>query len=129
MDRRDFLKAASFSALAAGFAHGAEAFANGLSMPAAAASSTGGARGKADYTLRISTGVLELAPQRVVSTTLYNGGFPGPLLRFTEGRQTAVDIFNDTDHDEQLHWHGQYLPDSVDGADEERTPPIPARGH
>ncbi|TAM93746.1 MAG: copper oxidase, partial [Rhodanobacteraceae bacterium] len=85
--------------------------------------------GGADYTLRIAPGVLELGPERFVSTTLYNGDFPGPLLRFRQGQRTVVDVFNDTDHDEQVHWHGQYLPDSVDGADEEHTPPVPARGH
>jgi hypothetical protein len=29
-----------------------------------------------DYTLRIATGLVELAPEHVVSTTLYNGQFP-----------------------------------------------------
>ena len=60
--------------------------------------------------------------------TTYNGGFPGPLLRFKEGRQVVVDIHNDTDTPEQLHWHGQRLPVSVDGAAEEGTPYIPAHG-
>jgi hypothetical protein len=32
-----------------------------------------------DYTLRIGTGLVELAPDHIVSTTLYNGRFPGPL--------------------------------------------------
>jgi FtsP/CotA-like multicopper oxidase with cupredoxin domain len=41
----------------------------------------------ADYTLRIATGLVELAPQHVVSTTLYDGQFPGPLLRFKEGKR------------------------------------------
>jgi len=130
MDRRDFLKAASLSALAGTLVPGATAFAGEPLVSAAAiTSAAAGAASKADYTLRISTGVLELAPQRFVSTTLYNGGFPGPLLRFREGRRAVVDIHNETGHDEQLHWHGQYLPDSVDGAAEERTPPIPAHGH
>ncbi len=31
---------------------------------------------KADYSLHIATGVLELGPKRFVSTTLYNGSFP-----------------------------------------------------
>jgi hypothetical protein len=31
---------------------------------------------KADYTLRIATGLVELAPDHIVSTTLYNGQFP-----------------------------------------------------
>ena len=43
---------------------------------------------KADYTLRIGTGLVELAPDHIISTTLYNGQFPGPILRFNEGRQS-----------------------------------------
>ncbi len=83
---------------------------------------------KADYTIRIGTGLIEVAPQRIISTTTYNGGFPGPLLRFREGQKAIVDIFNDTDTPEQLHWHGQFVPVDVDGAAEEGTPYIPAHG-
>lgn len=83
---------------------------------------------KADYVLRIGRGLVDLGPDRVVSTTLYNGQFPGPLLRFTEGRRVVVDIYNDTDTAEQLHWHGQALPVDVDGSTEEGTPYIAAHG-
>ena len=83
---------------------------------------------KADYTIRISTGLLEVGPQYIISTTTYNGQFPGPLLRFKEGQRAIVDIYNETDIAEQFHWHGQFLPVDVDGAAEERTPYIPARG-
>ncbi|MBS1528197.1 MAG: multicopper oxidase domain-containing protein [Bacteroidetes bacterium] len=84
--------------------------------------------GKADYTIRIGTGLVEVAPQYILSTTIYNGQFPGPLLRFKEGQQVTVDIYNDTDIPEQFHWHGQFLPINVDGAAEEGTPYIPAHG-
>ena len=80
---------------------------------------------KADYTLRISTGLVELSPQHVVSTTLYNGQFPGPLVRLTEGKRVVVDVYNDTDTPELVHWHGQFIPSDVDGAAEEGTPFIP----
>jgi len=73
-------------------------------------------------------GNVELAPGRVISTTLYNGQFPGPLLRFTEGKRTIVDIYNDTDIPEVAHWHGQMIPSEVDGAIEEGTPVIPPHG-
>ncbi|WP_254512007.1 multicopper oxidase domain-containing protein [Komagataeibacter oboediens] len=63
--------------------------------------------GKADHTLRIATGQVELAPGRIMSTTLYNGQFPGPLLRLEEGRLSVIDIFNDTDTPELVHWHGR----------------------
>jgi FtsP/CotA-like multicopper oxidase with cupredoxin domain len=83
---------------------------------------------KADYTLRIATGLAELAPEHIVSTTLYNGRFPGPLLRFKEGQRTVVDIHNDTDVPELVHWHGQMIPSDVDGAAEEGTPDVPPHG-
>lgn len=83
---------------------------------------------KADYTVRIATGLVELAPDHIVSTTLYNGQFPGPLLRFTEGVPVTVDVHNDTDVPELLHWHGQMVPSDVDGAAEEGTPFIAPHG-
>ncbi len=82
----------------------------------------------ADHTLRIATGLVELSPAHVVSTTLYNGQFPGPLLRFREGRRAVVDVYNDTDTPELVHWHGQMISSDVDGAAEEGTPFIPAHG-
>jgi len=83
---------------------------------------------KADYTLHIRTTPIEIAPNRIISLTCYNGQFPGPLLHFKEGQQVTVDVYNDTDVPEQLHWHGQKVPAEVDGASEEGTPYIPARG-
>jgi FtsP/CotA-like multicopper oxidase with cupredoxin domain len=71
---------------------------------------------------------VELAPDHIVSTTLYNGQFPGPLLRFKEGKEVVVDVYNDTDTPELVHWHGQMIPSDADGAAEEGSPYIPARG-
>jgi FtsP/CotA-like multicopper oxidase with cupredoxin domain len=83
---------------------------------------------KADYTLRIASGLVELSPEHIISTTLYNGQFPGPLLRFKEGQRAVVDVHNDTDTPELVHWHGQMIPSDVDGSAEEGTPFIPAHG-
>jgi FtsP/CotA-like multicopper oxidase with cupredoxin domain len=82
----------------------------------------------ADVTLRIATGLVQLAPDHVVSTTLYNDQFPGPLLRFTEGKRVVVDIVNDTDTPELVHWHGQTIPSEVDGTAEEGSPYVPPHG-
>src|SRR2546430_5864829 len=82
----------------------------------------------ADYTLRVGASAIEIAPKHIVSTITYNGTFPGPLLRFKEGREAAVEIHNDTDAPEQLHWHGQMVSTEVDGAAEEGTPYIQAHG-
>jgi FtsP/CotA-like multicopper oxidase with cupredoxin domain len=78
--------------------------------------------------IRIATGLVELASDRIISTTTYNGQFPGPLVRLKEGQRVVVDIHNETDTPEQLHWHGQIIPVDVDGASEEGTPFIPAHG-
>jgi FtsP/CotA-like multicopper oxidase with cupredoxin domain len=85
--------------------------------------------GKPDYTLHIRTSPIEIAPNRIISVTNYNGQFPGPLLRLKEGRQVTVDIYNGTDTPEQLHWHGQKVSVDVDGAAEEGTPFILPRGN
>ncbi|MGA8224516.1 MAG: multicopper oxidase domain-containing protein [Candidatus Acidiferrales bacterium] len=82
----------------------------------------------ADYKIRIGAAPIEIAPKHIVSAVTYNGQFPGPLLRFKEGQPVTVEIHNDTDTPEQLHWHGQFVSTDVDGAAEEGTPYIPAHG-
>jgi FtsP/CotA-like multicopper oxidase with cupredoxin domain len=116
IDRRDLLRTGAAAALVAGL------------PPLRRAAAQGPNNGAPDYTLRIATGLVELAPDRIVSTTTYNGQFPGPLIRLMEGRRVVVDIHNDTDTPEQVHWHGLSLPMEVDGAAEAGTPFIPARG-
>src|SRR5215472_1237549 len=86
------------------------------------------ADGTADYTLAIAAKPVEIAPKRIISTKNYNGQFPGPLLRFTEGQKVTIDIHNDTDTPEQLHWHGQFVSVDVDGSAEEGTPFISPHG-
>jgi FtsP/CotA-like multicopper oxidase with cupredoxin domain len=120
LDRRELLKIGLLSALArsAPASAGAEPL---LSRP-----QQNGKR--ADYTIRIATGLVELGPDKIISTTLYNGQFPGQLLRFREGTPVTIDIQNATDTPEQLHWHGQAVSLDVDAAAEEGTPFIPPHG-
>ena len=81
-----------------------------------------------DYSLRIAPLRLELAPGRVIDTFAYNGTVPGPLLRLREGRPVSIDIRNDTDVDDIIHWHGLYLPSTADGAMEEGSPMVERGG-
>ena len=83
---------------------------------------------KADITLQIAPVTVELAPDRIVSTIGYNGTSPGPLLRMREGVPVTVEVVNDTDVPEQVHWHGVLVAADTDGADEEGTPPVPPHG-
>ena len=45
----------------------------------------------------------------------YNGTWPGPLLRVTEGDSVRVIHKNDLDESTGLHFHGQALPNAMDG--------------
>jgi FtsP/CotA-like multicopper oxidase with cupredoxin domain len=82
----------------------------------------------ADFTLRIAPMMVELAPQVVLSTIGYSNQVPGPFLRVREGQRVAVEVVNDTDVPEYVHWHGLFVPSDVDGAEEEGTPPVPPHG-
>lgn len=112
MDRRELLIGAGVAGVALGGGLG-RAYTQAATAP--------------DYRLRIAPMRLELAPGRVIDTFGYNGTVPGPLLRFREGRQIDIDITNDSDIDDIVHWHGLYLPSVADGAMEEGSPMV-ARG-
>jgi FtsP/CotA-like multicopper oxidase with cupredoxin domain len=85
--------------------------------------------GPPDFTIRIASVEVEIAPKHFVKTTGYNGSVPGPVLRMPEGRPVTVDVYNDTGIPELVHWHGQFVPPEVDGSAEEGTPFIPAHSH
>ncbi|WP_180538593.1 multicopper oxidase family protein [Nevskia soli] len=78
-----------------------------------------------DYALTIGPCSWELSPRRTIKTTAYNGQVPGPLLGLREGQPVTIDVTNQTQDHEVVHWHGLFLPSQVDGAMEEGTPPIP----
>jgi FtsP/CotA-like multicopper oxidase with cupredoxin domain len=115
IDRRSILQYAGLAPLA-------------VAVPRALRAAEDVASQTADHAIRIATGLVQLAPEHVVSTTLYNGQFPGPLLRFKEGQRVVIDVHNDTDVPELVHWHGQMIPSDVDGAFEEGSPFVPAHG-
>jgi FtsP/CotA-like multicopper oxidase with cupredoxin domain len=120
MRRRDFLKIGGLAA-ASGSLMGQQphSFMMPMSSPDVA---------KSDFTLRIAPVTVELAPNRIISTVGYNGTSPGPLLRMNEGKPVKVNVINDTDVPEFVHFHGMFLPPDVDGAEEEGSPPVPPHG-
>lgn len=81
-----------------------------------------------DFTVRIVSANVEVSPGHVVRTTTYGGIVPGQTLRMREGVPVTVDVFNDTDAVNVIHWHGQIVPPAVDGVIELGTPPVPAHG-
>ncbi len=123
--RREFAKAAGALTGAALFSE-----VTGCNQPLTSPRKPAGQQASvpADYSLTIAVNPVELGPNRIISTTTYNGQFPGPLLRLREGHPVTVDIRNQTDTPEQLHWHGQFVSTNVDGASEEGTPYIAPHG-
>jgi FtsP/CotA-like multicopper oxidase with cupredoxin domain len=120
MQRRDFLKIAGLAATGNRLTGQQQSFLNPAAGPADVA--------KTDFTLQIGPVTVELAPNRILSTIGYNGTSPGPLLRMKEGVPVSVNVVNDTDVPEFVHFHGLLIPSDVDGSEEEGTPPVPPHG-
>jgi FtsP/CotA-like multicopper oxidase with cupredoxin domain len=125
MNRREFLRLAGASVIS-----GASVFSSGCSplaernVPSSTSASKTTA-GAVSFPLRIARVKLEISPNQIIQTVGYNGSVPGPLLRVKEGQQVTVDVHNDSDVPELVHWHGLYVPSEVDGAMEEGTPMVP----
>lgn len=114
--------------LQASIAGGASVLLDAPSLAASNSHEQNAAKAPADLTLRIGPVLVDVAEDRTISTIGYNGGSPGPLIRLKEGKPVAVEIINDTDTPEFVHWHGQLIPAAVDGAAEEQSLVVPARG-
>ncbi len=102
---------------------------NAMQMPMVSATATAPVKtGPTDVTLHIGPVLVDVTKDKTISTIGYNGQVPGPLIRLREGKQVSVQLFNDTDTPEFVHWHGQFIPSEVDGAGEEKSIVVPARG-
>ena len=137
MNRRNFVRLGCATVIAAGAGPLRTAFAESpahrqapgpsphpMAMPPEPKAAAHGA----NFTLRIAPTMVELAPEVVLSTIGYSDKVPGPLLRMREGQHVVVDVVNDTDVPEYVHWHGLFVPSNMDGAEEEGTPPVPPHG-
>src|ERR1700686_2413281 len=111
LNRREFLAVTGVSAVGAALAS-VPRFSSVAALPLA----------KPDFTLRIAPVSVELAPGVVYKTTGYNGKVPGPVLRMREGKRVTVDVRNETDMPEIVHWHGKFVSSNVAGSEEEGTP-------
>ena len=50
------------------------------------------------------------------------------MLRLREGKPVTIDVINDTDTPEFVHWHGMLIPAEVDGTGEEGSPLVQPHG-
>ncbi len=106
MHRRDFLRAVGAASIAG--------FAPVISKP--------------DFSLRIQQVTVELSAKKHIKTIGYNGASPGPILRVPEGKTISIDVANETNEEEIVHWHGLHIPSNVDGSAEEGSPMIAPHG-
>jgi FtsP/CotA-like multicopper oxidase with cupredoxin domain len=125
MNRREFLRLAGVSAL---FGSSILSLSCSSVLDQSSSSASKPVGDAVRFSLRIAPVNLELAPGQIIQTSGYNGSAPGPLLRMKEGQQVTMEVHNDSDVPELVHWHGLYVPSEVDGAMEEGTPMVPAGG-
>ena len=60
-------------------------------------------------------GDVEIQPAQRYRTWLYNGQFPGPAIRVTEGERLLVFVENRLPEPTTIHWHGIPVPNAMDG--------------
>jgi FtsP/CotA-like multicopper oxidase with cupredoxin domain len=102
----------------------------GLFEPGAGSAFAAEKRGQSsNIKLHIAPITLDIGPGKSIKTVGYNGSVPGPVLRFAEGKPVTIDVYNDIDVPEVVHWHGQRIAPAVDGSMEEGTPMVMPHSH
>ena len=70
--------------------------------------------------------VRELAPGMKAYLWGYNGQSPGPTIEAVEGDKVRIYVTNKLPENTAVHWHGQRLPNGMDGVGGLNQPAIPA---
>jgi FtsP/CotA-like multicopper oxidase with cupredoxin domain len=58
----------------------------------------------------------------------YGGSIPGPVLRVAQGTEVEVEVSNDAELEQTVHWHGLRLDNRFDGVPHDTQPPIAVGG-
>ena len=69
--------------------------------------------------------VRELAPGMKARLWGYNGQSPGPTIEVVEGDRVRIFVTNKLPEHTSIHWHGQRLPNGMDGVNGLTQAPIP----
>ncbi len=69
--------------------------------------------------------VREFAPGMKVNLWGYNGQSPGPTIEVVEGDRVRIFVTNRLPEPHSVHWHGQRLPNGMDGVTGLTQPSIP----
>src|SRR3954452_8291588 len=78
------------------------------------------------FELRIAP-VTKRIGEATVRMLAYNGSIPGSTLKVREGSEIEVEVVNDGDLEQTVHWHGLRLDNRSDGTHETQAP-IPVGG-
>ena len=68
----------------------------------------------------------ELAPGMTARLWGYNGQSPGPTIEVVEGDRVRIFVTNHLPEHTTIHWHGQRIPNGMDGVGGLNQPQIPA---
>jgi len=68
--------------------------------------------------------VREIAPGMKANLWGYNGQSPGPTIEVVEGDRLRIFVTNRLPEHTTIHWHGQRLPNGMDGVSGLNQPPI-----
>lgn len=82
-------------------------------------------RGVKEFHLVAEPVVRELAPGMNARLWGYNGQSPGPTIEAVEGDRVRLFVTNRLPEVTSIHWHGQRLPNGMDGVSGLTQPPIP----
>ena len=69
--------------------------------------------------------VREMAPGMKANLWGYNGQSPGPTIEVVEGDRVRIFVTNKLPEQTTIHWHGQRLPNGMDGVGGLTQPQIP----
>jgi FtsP/CotA-like multicopper oxidase with cupredoxin domain len=69
--------------------------------------------------------VREIAPGMTANLWGYNGQSPGPTIEVVEGDRVRIFVTNKLPEHTSVHWHGQRLPNGMDGVTGLTQPGIP----
>ena len=80
--------------------------------------------GVREFAITCGTTKWEVTPGVTLNAIAYNGQVPGPIIRVTEGERVRVKVTNNLSESTGVHWHGQRVPNAMDGVPFLTQPPI-----
>jgi manganese oxidase len=82
-------------------------------------------KGVKEFHLVAEPVIREIAPGMKAHLWGYNGQSPGPTIEVVEGDRVRIFVTNRLPEVTSIHWHGQRLPNGMDGVAGLNQPPIP----